>query len=169
MTPETIKYFDSLMDIYTDNIRSLDYRAGTTLVLLGVSIPIIVAFRNELPASIPIFAVLMAPLGAILLLIASIYPHFIVTPGFPFYFKRSIAPADFVVPPDDESELLALFRNRCAALAKIFYWKMHAFRIALGVSLIYFAVLLGLTVGGAFHQIAFHNSPTCEAAQADKR
>jgi len=46
---------------------------------------------------------------------------------------------------------------------------MHYFRIALGVSLFYFVVLLVLTVGGAFHELAFHNPPKCEAAQPDKR
>src|SRR5271166_5137176 len=159
MTPETIKYFESLTAIYTDNIRSSDYRACTVLFLLAISISTIVAFRDELPASVPIFVLLIFPLFAIILLILSIYPRFIVTPGFPFYFRRSITPADFVGPPEEESELLALFRNRCAALATIFYWKMHYFRIALGISLFYLAILLILTFGGIIHELAFHSPP----------
>lgn len=159
MKPETIKYFDSLADVYTDNIRSSDYRACTVLFLLAISISTLVAFRDELPASVPIFVLLILPLFAIILLVLSIYPRFIVTPGFPFYFKRFITPADFVGPPEEDSELLALFRNRCAALATIFYWKMHYFRIALGISLFYLAVLVILTFGGVIHELAFHTPP----------
>ncbi len=147
MTPETIKYFDSLTATYTDNIRSSDYRACTMLFLLTVSVPTIVTFRDEFPSYLPVFGLLILPLFGIIILILSIYPRFIVTPGFPFYYRRSISPADFVLPPDDESQLLALFRNRCAALATIFYWKMRYFRIALGISLSYLVLVLMLVAG----------------------
>ncbi len=56
-----------------------------------------------------------------------------------------------MTPPDDDKELLALFRNRCAALAKILYWKIVLFRIAMGACLIYLAILFALAIGGALH------------------
>ena len=58
MTPEAIKYFENLTAVYTDNIRSVDYRALSVLFFLSVSIPSIVAFRDELPFSLPIFILL---------------------------------------------------------------------------------------------------------------
>ena len=61
---------------------------------------------------------ILVPLFAIILLILAIYPRFVVTPGFPFFVKRSVRPEDFVTPPDDEKEFFALFRDRCAALAE---------------------------------------------------
>ncbi len=56
-----------------------------------------------------------------------------------------------MTPPDDEKELLALFRNRCAALAQILYWKIVLFRIAMGACLIYLAILFVLSIGGVLH------------------
>ena len=169
MSPDTSKYFDNLTAIYTDNIRSTDYRACTVLFLLTVSVPTIVAFREELPNSVPLYILLLIPLCGIILLIVSIYPRFIVTPGFPFYFRRNISPADFILPPDDDGELLTLFRNRCAALATIFYWKMHYFRIALAASLVYLAMLLVLTLGGIFHEFAAPPAPQQASIPSDCR
>jgi hypothetical protein len=94
---------------------------------------------------------LLLPLFAIILLILAIYPRFVVTPGFPFFVKRSVRPDDFVTPPDDEEELLALFRNRCAALAEILYWKIVLFRIAMAACLLYLVILFALSIGGALH------------------
>ena len=36
---------------------------------------------------------------------------------------------DFVMPPRPKTELMVLFRHRCAALANILYWKIFLFRI----------------------------------------
>jgi hypothetical protein len=96
---------------------------------------------------------LLLPLFAIILLILAIYPRFVVTPGFPFFTKRSVRPEDSVTPPDDEEELPALFRNRCAALAKILYWKIVLFRTAMGAGLIYLVILFVLSIGGALHPV----------------
>jgi hypothetical protein len=96
---------------------------------------------------------LLLQLFAIILLVLAIYPRFVVIPGFPFLVKRSIAPDDFVTPPDDDNELLALFRVCCAALAKILYWKILFFRIAMGACLIYLGILFVLATVGVFSQL----------------
>ena len=153
MSPETIKYFEGLLSIYTDNIRISDIKSNIILFFLTVSIPTVVAFRAQLPVYVPLLLLLLLPLFAIILLILAIYPRFVVTPGFPFFVKRSVRPEDFVTPPDDEEELLALFRNRCAALAKILYWKIVLFRIAMAACLIYLAILFLLSIGGALHPV----------------
>jgi len=153
MSPDTIKYFESLLGVYTDNIRISDVKSNIILFLLTFSIPTMVAFRAQLPVYIPLLLLLLLPLFAIILLILAIYPRFVVTPGFPFFVKRSVSPDEFVTPPDDEEELLALFRNRCAALAKILYWKVVLFRIAMGACLIYLAILFVLSIGGVLHSV----------------
>jgi hypothetical protein len=98
--------------------------------------------------------------------VLAIYPRFVVTPGFPFFIKRSVSPDDFVTPPDDDKELLALFQIRCAALAKILFWKIVHFRIAMASCLAYLAILAALAVGGVFlpsadgKPVAMRMSPT---------
>ena len=98
----------------------------------------------------PFFVLLLLPLFSIILLVLAIYPRFVLTPGFPFFIKRSVDPNDFVTPPDDDTELLALFSTRCAALAKILYWKIFLFRIAMAACLVYLAVLFVLALGAVF-------------------
>lgn len=149
LSPETVKYFETLLAIYTDNIRISDVKSNIILFFLSISIPTIVAFRAQLPAFVPLFLLLLLPLFSIILLILAIYPRFVSTPGFPFFIRRSVCANDFETPPEDADELLALFRNRCAALAKILYWKVFLFRIAIGVCLFYLAILFFLAIGGA--------------------
>ena len=96
----------------------------------------------------PLFLLLLLPLFSIILLVLAIYPRYVVTPGFPFFIKRSVSPDDFVTPPDDEKELLGLFRSRCAALAKILYWKIFLLPDRDGGCLIYLAILFALAIGG---------------------
>jgi hypothetical protein len=153
MSPDTIKYFEGLLTIYTDNIRISDIKSNIILLFLAISIPTVSAFRLQLPVYMPLFLLLLLPLFSIILLVLAIYPRFVVTPGFPFFIKRSVVPEDFGVPPDDDKELLALFRVRCAALAKILYWRILLFRIAMGACLIYLAVLFALAIGGVFYPL----------------
>ena len=153
LSAETIKYYEGLLAIYTDNIRISDIKSNIILFFLAISIPTVAAFRAQLPYYMPLFLLLLLPLFSIILLVLAIYPQFVVTPGFPFFIERSVSPDNFVAPPDDEKELLALFRVRCAALAKILYWKILLFRIAMGACLIYLAVLFVLAIGGVFYPL----------------
>jgi hypothetical protein len=57
----------------------------------------------------PLLLLLLLPLFSIILLVLAIYPRYVVTPGFPFFIKRSVEPEDFVTPPDDDKELLLSF------------------------------------------------------------
>ena len=108
MSPDTIKYFEGLLTIYTDNIRISDIKSNIILFFLAISIPTVAAFRAQLPPYMPLFLLLLLPLFSIILLVLAIYPRYVVTPGFPFYIKRSVRPDDFVTPPDDEQELLGV-------------------------------------------------------------
>jgi hypothetical protein len=153
MSPDTVKYFESLLAVYTDNIIISDIKSNIILFFLAISIPTVAAFRAQLPFYMPLLLLLLLPLFSIILLVLAIYPRYVVTPGFPFFIKRSVEPDDFVTPPDDDKELLALFRTRCAALAKILYWKIFLFRIAMASCLIYVAVLFLLAISGVFYPL----------------
>jgi hypothetical protein len=121
--------------------------------ILAFSIPTVAPFRAQLPSFIPLYLLLLLPLFSIIALVLAIYPRFVITPGFPFFIKRSVVPDDFKAPPENDEELLALFRIRCAALAKILYWKILLFRIAMASCLLYLAVLFLLAIGGVFYPL----------------
>ena len=95
LSPETKKYYEGLISAYTDNLRTSDYKSSTIMFLLAISIPAVVALRDDLPKFIPLSLLLLLPLAAIIFLPLSIYPRFKTTPGYPFYFRRSVGPDDF--------------------------------------------------------------------------
>src|SRR5271154_6641533 len=103
MSPDTKKYFESLLTIYTDNIRISDVKSNIILFFLAISIPTLVAFRAQLPLYTPLYMMLLLPMFSIILLILAIYPRFVATPGFPFFVRRTVDPEDFVIPPEDEN------------------------------------------------------------------
>ena len=150
---ETTKYYEGIISTYTDNHRISDYKSSTIIFLIAISIPTVVALRSDLPTFIPLPLLLVLPLSAIICLLLSIYPRFNITPGYPFFFKRSLRPDDFGAPPKDDLELVTLFRNRCVTLATILYWKIIFFRLAVGICLFYLAILLVLTIADGIHDL----------------
>ena len=49
MPPDTVKYFEGLLSVYTDNIRISDIKSNIILFFLAISIPTVAAFRTQLP------------------------------------------------------------------------------------------------------------------------
>ena len=160
MLAETVRYYESLIGVYTDNIRNADNKSNIILIIILFSISTVASFRTQFPSFIPIYLLLLLPLCAIIILILAIYPRFVVIPGFPFYVRRSMRPDDFVMPPEDGKDLMVLLRHRCAALANILYWKIFLFRIAMVLCLIYLVVLiiLALCEGLSVLGVASHSA-----------
>ncbi len=150
MSPDQKEYFERLITVYTDNIRTSDAKSNILIFFLSISVSTLTVFRGDLPRYIPVLALIVFPLCAIILLIMTISPRVIATPGYPFFLRRSLKPEDFVAPPEESEALLALFRARCAALANILYWKIFLFRIAIGICLFYLIALLVLALVGLF-------------------
>jgi hypothetical protein len=148
MSADPGRYFESLISVYTDNIRASDFKSNILIFFLSLSISTVTAFRGEFPHYVPILLLLLLPMCSIILLILSIAPRFIIIPGYPFYLRRSMSADAFVTPPEDEEGLLALFRKRCAALGNILYWKIFLFRIAIGICLFYLVALMFLALSG---------------------
>ncbi len=67
MSPDTIKYFEGLLAVYTDNIRISDIKSNIILFFLSISIPTVIAFRVQLPVYMPLLFLLLFPLFAIIL------------------------------------------------------------------------------------------------------
>jgi hypothetical protein len=53
MSPDTVKYFEGLLTVYTDNIRISDIKSNIILFFLAISIPTVAAFRAQLPTHVP--------------------------------------------------------------------------------------------------------------------
>ena len=169
MSPEVVTYYDNLISLYEDNLRISDAKTFTILFLLAFTMPAIIPFRPELPLYVPLTLLLFLPLSAILLLILSVFPCFIVTPGYPFFLRRSVAPDEFGGPPEDDRELLNYYRNPCASLAKILYLKVFYFRIAMGICLFYIAIIFVLAGGGALHEFSAYQHRHDNAATRSDR
>ena len=60
MSPDTIKYFEGLFTVYTDNIRISDIKSNIILFFLAISIPTVAAFRTQLPFYMPIIPIAAA-------------------------------------------------------------------------------------------------------------
>ena len=159
MLPETVRYYESLIGIYTDNIRNADIKSNIILIIILFSISAVTSFRNQFPPFMPIYLLLLLPLCAIIVLVLAIYPRFVAIPGFPFYVRRSIRADDFVMPPEDGKDLMVLFRHRCAALANILYWKIFLFRIAMALCLIYLVILAILALFEGVASLGFGRPP----------
>ena len=161
MLPEAVNYYESLISIYTENIRNADIKSNIILLIILFSISTVTTFRTQFPPFVPIYLLLLLPLCAIIVLILAIYPRFVVIPGFPFYVRRSIGPDDFVMPPEDVKERIVLFRHRCAALANILYWKIFLFRIAMVLCLVYLIILAFLALFEGLSSLGVaHPSPS---------
>ena len=154
MSPETTSYFERLISTYTDNIRASDFRSNILIFFLSLSISTVTAFRAELPRHVPILILLIFPLCSIILLILSIYPRHFVVPGYPFYVSATIRPDAFPLPAEDDETTVAHLRNRCVVMAKILYWKMYYFRIAVVICLVYLTALLILAICGGVAALA---------------
>ena len=161
MLPEAVNYYESLISIYTENIRNADIKSNIILLIILFSISTVTTFRTQFPPFVPIYLLLLLPLCAIIVLMLAIYPRFVVIPGFPFYVRRSMQHDDFVTPPEDGKDLLVLYRHRCAALANILYWKIFLFRIAMVLCLIYLIILAFLALFEGLSSLGVaHPSPS---------
>jgi hypothetical protein len=159
MAPETVRYYESLIGTYTDNIRNADTKSNIVIIVILFSISTVTAFRTQFPSFMPIYLLLLLPLCAIIVLILAIYPRFVVIPGFPFYVRRSVRHDDFVMPPEDGKELMALYRHRCRALANILYWKIFLFRIAMVLCLAYMVILVILALLAGLSSLGIARPP----------
>ena len=75
MSPDTVKYFEGLLTVYTDNIKISDIKSNIILFFLAISIPTVAAFRAQLPTYVPFFLLLLLPLFSIIALVLAIYPN----------------------------------------------------------------------------------------------
>jgi hypothetical protein len=129
-----IKYFRDFSAIYTDAIRSSDFKANIALLFLPLlMVPILSAHERGL-ARVPLWMVLAPFLAAYFFLILAIFPRYFRSEKSTFHLSRTAGPHHFSFKHDPEIELEEV-KHRVALLSRILWWKTIYLRISLGVCL----------------------------------
>jgi hypothetical protein len=130
-----IKYFHDFSAIYSDAIRSSDFKANIALLFLPLlMVPILSAHERSL-AHIPLWLILTPFLAAYFLLLLAIFPRYMQSEKSSFHLSRTARADHFVFSHDAKIELDEV-RHRVALLARILWWKTLYLRLSLGVCLI---------------------------------
>jgi Family of unknown function (DUF5706) len=141
-----IKYFRDFAAVYTDAIRSSDFKANITLLFLPLlMVPILSAHEKTL-AHIPLGLILAPFLVAYFFLILAIFPRYLRTEKSNFHLSRNAAAHHFTYIHDPEVELEEA-KHRIALLSRILFWKTVYLRLSLTVCLVgipVFGVLLAV-------------------------
>ena len=138
-----IKYFRDFAAVYSDAIRSTDFKANIALLFLPLlMVPILGAHERNFQ-QIPLWLILAPFLTAYFFLILAIFPRYLRTEKSNFHLSRSAEARHFVFNHDLEVELEES-RHRIALLSRILYWKTLYIRLSLGVCLVAIPVFGGL-------------------------
>jgi hypothetical protein len=130
-----IKYFRDFAGVYTDAIRSSDFKANIALLFLPLlMVPILSAHEKGLE-HVPLSIILAPFLTAYFFLILAIFPRYFRSEKSAFLLSRKAGPHHFTFDHDLESELEEA-RHRVALLSRILWWKTVYLRISLGVCLV---------------------------------
>jgi hypothetical protein len=143
-----IKYFRDFSAIYTDAIRSSDFKANIALLFLPLlMVPILSAHERSL-AHIPLWVILAPFLAAYFFLILAIFPRYFRSEKSAFHLSRTASAHHFTFKYDPDIELEEV-RHRVALLSRILWWKTLYLRISLGICLVAIPVFgLSLAVLG---------------------
>jgi hypothetical protein len=130
-----IKYFRDFSAIYTDAIRSSDFKANIALLFLPLlMVPILSAHERGLE-HVPLWVILAPFLIAYFFLILAIFPRYFRSEKSSFHLSRTAGPHHFTFTHDPVVELEEV-RHRVALLSRILWWKTLYLRLSLGICLI---------------------------------
>jgi hypothetical protein len=130
-----INYFRDFSVIYTDAIRSSDFKANIALLFLPLlMVPILSAHERGL-AHIPLWMILAPFLTAYFFLILAIFPRYLRSEKSAFHLSRTAGPHHFSFTHETSAELEEI-KHRVALLSRILWWKTLYLRISLGVCLV---------------------------------
>jgi hypothetical protein len=115
-------HYRNVISAFTETIQLSDFKANVAIVFTGIMMGPVVAFRDKLPAFLPL-AVALAPfLLVFLCLLICLYPRYVNEGRVRFVIARNAQPHMFPGPEAEEIELEKL-QTLCAILSRILYWK----------------------------------------------
>jgi Pycsar effector protein len=130
-----IKYFREFAAVYSDAIRSSDFKANIALLFLPLlMVPVLSAHEKNL-SHVPLWLILAPFLTAYFFLILAIFPRYLRSDKSNFHLSRKASPHHFTFTHDLDIELEEV-KHRIALLSRILYWKTVYLRLSLGVCLV---------------------------------
>jgi pycsar effector protein len=130
-----IKYFRDFAAVYSDAIRSSDFKANIALLFLPLlMVPILSAHEKNL-AHVPLWLILAPFLIAYFFLILAIFPRYLRSEKSTFHLSRTASADHFTFTHDLNVELEDA-KHRIAFLSRILFWKTLYLRLSLGVCLV---------------------------------
>jgi hypothetical protein len=130
-----IKYFRDFSAVYTDAIRSSDFKANIALLFLPLlMVPILSAHERGLE-HVPLWMILAPFLASYFFLILAIFPRYFRSEKSAFHLSRTAGPHHFTFTHDPAIELEEV-RHRVALLSRILWWKTVYLRLSLGICLV---------------------------------
>lgn len=122
MAQDAETYYRNLIGGFSDAIRISDFKANVAIVFVAIMMGPVLAFRDKLPAYLPMWAVLTPFLLIFLCLLICLFPRYPRRGRVHFIIARNADPSLFLPPEGAEIELERQ-KTLCAILSQILYWK----------------------------------------------
>ena len=148
MARQPADYYRALSALYTDAIRTSDFKANIVIFFLSIVMGPIMGSRDKFPHFLSIPVLLGPFLVVFFCLFVALLPRYPRRGRKNFLVSRDAAPRDFQFVADPDAEVTQL-RLRCAVLSHILFWKTLCLRISFFVTIasVAFAALLILYYG----------------------
>jgi len=130
-----IRYFRDYSAVYSDAIRSSDFKANIALLFLPLLMAPIVSAHEKNLGHIPLWLVLTPFLAAYFLLILAIFPRYFRSEKSNIHLSRTAAAHHFSFEHESDFELEEI-KHRVAVLARILYWKTLYLRLSFSICLV---------------------------------
>jgi hypothetical protein len=145
MSEEATAHYRNIIGAFTESIRLSDFKANVAIVFSGIMMGPVVAFKDKLPAFLPLSIALAPFLLIFVCLLVCLYPRYGREGRVHFVIARNAPPHLFPGPESDEVELEKL-QTLCAILSRILYWKTLMLLISFYTCLVTVAVVAILVV-----------------------
>jgi hypothetical protein len=152
MSQEATAHYRNIIGAFTESIRLSDFKANVAIVFSGIMMGPVVAFKDKLPAFLPLSIALAPFLLIFVCLLVCLYPRYGREGRVHFVIARNAPPHRFPGPESDEVELEKL-QTLCAILSRILYWKTLMLLISFYTCLLTVAVVAILVV---YETLQFH-------------
>jgi hypothetical protein len=145
MSQEATAHYRNIIGAFTESIRLSDFKANVAIVFSGIMMGPVVAFKDKLPAFLPLSVALAPFLLIFVCLLVCLYPRYGREGRVHFVIARNAPPHLFPGPETDEIELEKL-QTLCAILSRILYWKTLMLMISFYTCLVTVAVVALLVI-----------------------
>jgi len=135
MARQPADYYRALSAVYTDAIRTSDFKANIVVFFLSIVMGPIMGSRDKFPPFLPALVVLAPFLVVFFCLFVALKPRYPSRGRANFLLLRNAAASNFQFVEDSAHEVSQL-QLRCAILSDILFWKTLCLRISFSVCIV---------------------------------